>query len=962
MADSRDENLFKKYVERMKHLTGSGDEEQILDELSSGKNTYMKMSRLETSSYDPAWIDKIEGVIFDLGDIIANPREVTQSMGDISPIELAKKIKGESVQHLASHTQYIKEVDDYGNVIPSKILSFYNEENIITYENRFIATFVRKLLLFIEKRYEFAVKFARLHDQETLYIKNHSTVDGAEVEIETKVKIVSESQTAASKANNAYFARIEEVREYVRYYYNSPFMKIFKTETNVRNPIVLTNILRKNPKYRHCYEVYKYLESYTGLGIDYRMDENYALLSSEELAELNFSLFGSYLSAHSKRRTDNSKHRVKVYKPKVLTSMDDETFVYGPLLEGPLQFVRVDDGYQRYLESMVPKDLPLHPHRKVREYYAEQYQERKDYRKWLQERDALLRRKQREVKNFELEVQDILAKREAERLRLAELEKALIQKEEEDTLNRIRRQIIEAALRDRMMDTPPEGEFNPEDHIGPMLGEGEPVIQIHQSDVQWDPNDIIPNQEPHNYFHPSNHTGEGALDAFAEGTLTPPGEEVEPLQFKDPSEYKKPEQVEEEQPVEEPAEQEEQPYLDDDALIDIHEEQRLKEEELAAAKAEAEASKPQKEPVRSLLGTHGYRNGRQVRYVVRKIRPDQHRDGHLIDPNQQRKETPVDQTPVEEPVQEAKTPLEEEIKAQAAPIAEQQEDAKLPLTEEPVSQEQSPEESQDQQVEEDSLEEPVQQEHGEEPVGEAAPVEEAPIDEESQEEPIEEPAEESIEEPSLEEGTDGQEASEEEAAGDELAEDASIEASKSEELAEEPVSEEISEEENGEEELVEDIPVDDAELEEPAEEVSIEEPLLEDEVFEDSEEEALEETPSTQPVAVATPVRKRRYVVRKIRPDQHRDGHLIAPLPPTIIKVPASSQKEPTFAVNQKENPAEPAPIANPTEGSFVIKTNEGYYVEDGRYSMKKSDAKVFHDFNDAYAVKMEIGGKVVKV
>ena len=826
MADSSSENLFKKYVEKMKRLTENGDEEQILNELSSGKNTYMKMSRLETSSYDPAWINKIEGVIFDLGEIIANPREVTQSIGDISPIELAKKIKGESVQHLASHTQYIKEVDDYGNVIPSKILSFYNEENIITYENRFIATFIRKLLLFIEKRYEFAVKFARLHDQETLYLKNHSFVDGAEVEIETKVKIVSESQTAASKANNAYFARIEEVREYVRYYYNSPFMKIFKTENNVRNPIVLTNILRKNPKYRHCYEVYKYLESYTGLGIDYRMDENYDLLTDEELAELNFSLFGSYLSAHGKKRSNNVKHRVKIYKPKVLTSMDDETFVYGPLLEGPLQFVRVDEGYQRYLESMVPQDLPLHPHKKVREYYAEQYQERKDYRRWLQERDALLRRKQREVRNFELEVEDVLGKREAEKLRLAELEKALIQKEEEDALNRVRRQIIEAALRDRMMDTPPDEAFDPANHIGPMLGEGEPVIQIHQSDVEWDPNDIIPNQEVPNYFHPGNHTGEGALDSYHEGTLTPPGEEVEELKFKDPSEYEKKEPIPEEaQPVETPVEEEE--IFDDDALIDVMDEQKKKEEELVAAIEEAQETKPKPAPVRSLLGTYGVRNGKQIRYVVRKIRPDQHANGHLVDPKQPRT--------VEEPVENKPLPPEEALL-----------------------------QSQDQV---------------------------SPVD------------------------------------GSILIESAA-EASNNVEVNDQ----------------VEASPF------------------------------AVNEQPGEQ---LSTPPRKRRYVVRKIRPDQHANGHLIAPLPPTIIKIPAKKAnspeslqnagefgKEPGSAANSSGNLAESASMKKekPTEGSFVVKTLEGYYVEDGKYTMNKSEAKVFHDFNKAYAIKVECGGKVVKI
>ena len=54
--------------------------------------------------------------------------------------------------------KYIKEVDEYGNVIPSKLLSMYADDDIHTYENRFIATFIRKLVLFVEKRFEYIDK------------------------------------------------------------------------------------------------------------------------------------------------------------------------------------------------------------------------------------------------------------------------------------------------------------------------------------------------------------------------------------------------------------------------------------------------------------------------------------------------------------------------------------------------------------------------------------------------------------------------------------------------------------------------------------------------------------------------------------------------------------------------------------------------------------------------------------
>ena len=152
--------INRAYHARMKQLLKGQRESEIFEALSAGKNSYMRMDRLESSSFDKSWIEVIEGVIFDLGEIIANPRMHTKTEGVLTPVELARKITGESVQHLANHSQYVKEVDEYGNVIPSKVLSISADDDLHTYENRFIATLVRRLLLFIEKRYEYVSKFA----------------------------------------------------------------------------------------------------------------------------------------------------------------------------------------------------------------------------------------------------------------------------------------------------------------------------------------------------------------------------------------------------------------------------------------------------------------------------------------------------------------------------------------------------------------------------------------------------------------------------------------------------------------------------------------------------------------------------------------------------------------------------------------------------------------------------------
>ena len=248
-----EKDLFNQYVEKMESIDDDYFHNLNRD-LFKGHNSYLRMRMKGSSFFNDEWISKIEDCIYELGQIVNNPLEVTATEGNLTPIELAKKINYESIQHLASHTQYIKDIDEEGNVVPAKILSQFHKEELHTYENRFIATFIRRLVLFVEKRYEFIRTTVNFDTKDVLYIKNKSIVDGQEVSIETKVTVKKENEDSESKIGREYVERVEKMRKYVNYFYNSPFMKELKTEKDVRKPILQTNIIRKNPIYHKCYE------------------------------------------------------------------------------------------------------------------------------------------------------------------------------------------------------------------------------------------------------------------------------------------------------------------------------------------------------------------------------------------------------------------------------------------------------------------------------------------------------------------------------------------------------------------------------------------------------------------------------------------------------------------------------------------------------------------------------------
>lgn len=411
---SREKKLYRKYTDKVSSLLQDEEAQVIFDSLANGKNTYMRLDQVESSAFDLTWIDMIESCIPDLSFIISNPKMNTKTVEDLVPVELAKKTNAESVQHLASHTQYIKEVDENLNVIPSKILNIGSDDELKIYENRFVATLIKMLLLFISKRYDYASKFATLHDHETLYFKNRSTVGNAEVSIETKINVITKKDDPESIQSNRYVDRIAEIRRYVLYFYNSSFMKLFKNEKNVRNPILQTNIIRKNVRYHHCYELYRFIEAYDRLGINYSVKETFSQFDKAELRELNFLMFANYLSLQGKDKSLTRVEKENRYEPEIITSNDDEEFIYGPLLQGPIAFVRVDDAYRKYLEHRTHQNLPQQPTKAELAYFADEYQEGREKRREYLENLRIFKHKADQKIVFDKKVQEIIAERERE--------------------------------------------------------------------------------------------------------------------------------------------------------------------------------------------------------------------------------------------------------------------------------------------------------------------------------------------------------------------------------------------------------------------------------------------------------------------------------------------------------------------------------------------------------------------
>lgn len=239
----------------------------------SGENTLYQKNISETKKFDKDWIVTIESYIPSLDKIIKNPRSFIRYDEDVVDIDRAKKTNQKSVQHLASHTQYIRNIED-GNIRPSKILSITPEQDFNIYENRFIATLINRLYLFVRNR------LTVIKENVESYQKDHVAVDSdfnmKDITVSYKLDVSIKKDLDNAKINEHNYellARAQKLEALINSLKNSSFMQMMKKSSLVRPPIQKTNVILKNPDFKNAYNLWIYLDKYSYLDYDVAIRE-----------------------------------------------------------------------------------------------------------------------------------------------------------------------------------------------------------------------------------------------------------------------------------------------------------------------------------------------------------------------------------------------------------------------------------------------------------------------------------------------------------------------------------------------------------------------------------------------------------------------------------------------------------------------------------------------------------------
>lgn len=435
-------------------LSQSASFKALTESIRVSKKTYLaQKSRLEEKTLDDTFIVELEKGFSSIERIIANPRSFIKDNDVLIEAGRAKRISSRSISHLAAHTQYVHSVDEEGNVTPEKLLVPESEIDYWIYENRFLMTLIKKAGVFVEKRFLFARDHGETRDSELLLLHSEEEQAGVKFEVDTRIKVSAPSKDGGqAEKNEELLLRLSRLRERVAFFAASPFMQLMKGAKPVANPIHPTNLLVKNPDYRKCLALWKFLDAYKELGISYNVEENDKKFDDEYVDNLAGLLAESILTLQANLiEKDQIKAKTKKKKviPKVLFSLEDETFYDGKFL------------YDQFpLAEREQAKIPLAPTQEEARAYREQFEAKlsadkaklaaieeaieKQKAKDIEE-EAKQRKEEAELQRKEDERRAEIRRLELERARLEAEKKKLedIQAREEEELALLRQTRIE---------------------------------------------------------------------------------------------------------------------------------------------------------------------------------------------------------------------------------------------------------------------------------------------------------------------------------------------------------------------------------------------------------------------------------------------------------------------------------------------------------------------------------------
>lgn len=225
--------------------------------IKNHNSSFKLIHSYKKSQPDLEWLKIIEENLKYIDQIFRNPNRFIINEEEVVKIELARKITVDSIKHLSKNTNFIQEINEDGEVKPSKILNINKEETFNTYENRLIYTLIKNLMIYIDmKKKSLNLGHKNKNDKQIIY-KGAVNIGDELVNINMDISSSLGESTELSIED-----RIKKVEIDLKDLTNSPVYKEIDRANValVRPPIKKTNLILKNANFQRAMILWNFIQ------------------------------------------------------------------------------------------------------------------------------------------------------------------------------------------------------------------------------------------------------------------------------------------------------------------------------------------------------------------------------------------------------------------------------------------------------------------------------------------------------------------------------------------------------------------------------------------------------------------------------------------------------------------------------------------------------------------------------
>ncbi len=215
-------------------------------------------------SIDEEWVKTIETYLPFVSEAILEGRRFILNSGETVDIEKIKRVSKDSVVDLAKHSDKIRKFDfEKTTVEPRKLLIVEKNDDYGLYENKFLVYLIALIDSFISVRYDkikdaqSSIKIESNFNNDVTFYKDSIQYDFNLIDIRQ-----SEFKIEETDINKDIFLRIESIVSVLEQFKKSDLISIVKKMPPISEPIQKNNVLKNDPNFVKCFELYEYLKNY----------------------------------------------------------------------------------------------------------------------------------------------------------------------------------------------------------------------------------------------------------------------------------------------------------------------------------------------------------------------------------------------------------------------------------------------------------------------------------------------------------------------------------------------------------------------------------------------------------------------------------------------------------------------------------------------------------------------------